>query len=303
METNLYTVVLIVSIIYLIRKKGEEEENFSIKIIGYFLLGTFSLNLNQFSLPLGFIVYLLFFRPTLNVKVKRMAAVFGLVAFVFMNYILPYAIHSYESRPIMIEHELESVYELNFQAEYERVTRELDLNNHNVMIQNFNINYLKDGDITDLSWQLIGHDGTIYHLYEVRYDFGKGVYRVTQSQLDTWLQYYELMEAGRFFEHLSLLDVKELTYEKGDYSYYVIQNSGERINVREKSNEEKYFISNGEEIQLVDDEKFSVEGHYVITMAMKKIEEKRNKQGDLIQESFEGTELSYYLFDVVFGEK
>ena len=188
MASIVYTVILIVSFLFLVLKKGEAESYFPIKIIGYFILGSFAFNFNQIPLPLGFVVCLLFFRPTINVDVKRMASVFGVLAFILVYWILPFAIHEWESRPIFIEHELGSVYTMNYQDEYELIKQELKLENQNLRLEDFEVEYVKDGRITDLSWQLVGQNGNSYKLYQIRYEIGKSRYRVTNSQLEKWLQ-------------------------------------------------------------------------------------------------------------------
>lgn len=296
-----YLVILIVSFLFLVRKKNEAESYFRLKIIGYFILGSFAFYFNEISLPLGFIVYLLFLRPTLNVGEKRMAAVFGFLAFILVHWILPFAIHEWESRPLYIDHELGSVYTMNFQDEYELVKQELKLKNENCRLERFEVEYDKDGRVTKLGWHLRRHNGNSFNLYQIQYDIGKSRYRVTNSQHDTWLQYYRLIDADRFFENLSVLDIKDITLAKGEFSYYVIQSTGERIGYAVK-NRTHFFISNGE-IKLLADEQLPVQGYDISTFAMKKMSEKRDHQGNIIQEGFAGTEFSDYLFDVDFGEK
>ncbi|MEH6957621.1 hypothetical protein [Neobacillus drentensis] len=299
MASIVYAVILIVSFLFLVLKKGEAESYFPIKIIGYFILGSFAFNFNQIPLPLGFIVYLLFFRPTLNVDVKRRASVFGVLAFILVHWILPFAIHEWESRPIFIEHELGSVYTMNYQDEYELIKQELKLENQNLRLEDFEVEYAKDGRITDLSWQLLGQNDNSYNLYQIRYDIGKSRYRVTNSQLEKWLQYNRLIEADHFFENLKVLDTIEFTHATGDFSSYVIRSTGERINYAIE-NRTHFFVSNGE-IQLLDDKQLPVECYYISTFAMKKTEENRDDQGNITQENFEDTESSDYLFDVNFA--
>lgn len=89
MASIVYTVLLIVNVIFLVRKKADEESNFPLKIIGYFILGSFAFNMNQISLPVGFVVYLLFFHPKVNGQVKRKAAVSGVIAFVVVHWMIP----------------------------------------------------------------------------------------------------------------------------------------------------------------------------------------------------------------------
>ena len=301
MASIVYTVILIVSFLFLVRKMDETESYFPLKVIGYFIVGSFAFNFNQIPLPLGFIVYLLFFRPTLNKDVKRMASVFGVLAFILVHWIFPFAIHEWQSRPIFIEHELGSVYTMNFQDEYEQVKQELKIENKNLRLEDFEVNYVKDGRITDLSWQLLEQNGNSYNLYQIRYDIDRSKYRVTESKLDSWIQYTRLIEAEHFFENLNVLDVKDITHAKGTFSSYVIRSTGERINYA-IGNRTHFLISN-REIQLLDDEQLPVEGYYISTFAMKKTEEKRDDKGNITQESFEGIELSDYLFDVNFGEE
>jgi hypothetical protein len=184
-----YTVILLVCFLFLLRKKDDIESYFPLRIIGYFVLGSFAFNFNQISFPLGFIAYLLFFRPKLNVHVKRIATVFGVLAFILIHWILPYAINEWESRPKFIEHELGSVYTMNFQDEFELIKQELNLENNSLRLENFEVDYVEDGRITELRWQLLEQNGNSYNLYQIRYDFSKSRYRVMYSKLDTWLQY------------------------------------------------------------------------------------------------------------------
>lgn len=301
MASIVYTVIFIVSFLFLIRKNVDSESYFPLKIIGYFILGSFAFNFNQISLPLGFVVYLLFFRPKLNMQVKQLAAVFGFLAFIFVHWIIPYAIEIWESRPIFIEHELGSVYTMNFQEEYKLIKQELNLENNSLKLEDFEVDYSKDGRITELRWRLLGHNGNSYNLYKIQYDIGKNRYRVKDSQLDTWIQYNRLIDADHFFENLNVLDIKDITHAKGDFSSYGIQSTGERINYAIE-NQTHFVVSNGE-IQVLDDDQLPVEGYCIATFAIKKTGEERNDQGIVTQESFEGTQSSDYLFDVNFGEE
>ncbi|KGR77995.1 hypothetical protein [Ureibacillus manganicus] len=296
MLSIVYTVILIVSFIFLVLKKEDAESYFALKIVGYFILGSFALNINEISLPLGFIVYLLFFRPSANIDVKRMASIFGVLAFILVHWILPYAIDEWNKRPVFIEHELGSVYTMNFQDEYEQIKQELKLENQNSRLENFKIEYVKDGRITDLSWDLLVQNSSTYNLYHIRYDIGKRSYQITINEVETWTQYNRLIEADHFFENLNMLDINSVTEAKGEFSSFVIQSTGERTNYGVE-NRTLYFVLNGE-TELLDDIQLPVECYYISTYAMKKTSEIKDDQGEIRQESFEGTEYSDYLFDV-----
>ncbi|GHI00997.1 hypothetical protein [Neobacillus kokaensis] len=298
MASIIYTIILIISLLFLIRKKDDFESYFLLKIMGFFILGSFAFHFNQISLPLGFLVFLLFFRPKLNVDVKRKAAVYGVLAFMMVNWILPYAVNVWESRPIFIEHKFGSIYTMNFLDEYELVWQELKLENNDLRLEDFEVDYDRDGKITDLEWQLLGQNDKSYNHYQIRYESDKSRYRVTFSQLDTWLQYNRLIEAGHFFEILNVLDIKGITHSKGDFSSYGIKSTGERVNYG-MENRTHFTVLNAE-IQTLSDEQLPVEGYYISTFAMQKSGEERDKRGNIIQESFEGAKPSDYLFDVNF---
>src|SRR4051794_26766781 len=110
MASITYTIILLGSFFYLVRKAEEPEPNFPLKIIGYFILGSFAFTFNLISIPLGFIVYLLVFRPKLNVHIKRTASVFGFLTFIVVQWLFPFANLEWQGRAVSIEHKLGSVY-------------------------------------------------------------------------------------------------------------------------------------------------------------------------------------------------
>ncbi|PJN87236.1 hypothetical protein [Bacillus sp. mrc49] len=300
MASIVYTAILISSIIFLARKNVDKETYFPLKIFGYFILGSFTFHLNQISLPLGFIVYLIFFRPKLNVQGKRIAAVFGFSAFIIVQWMIPYVIDGWENRPISMEHELGSVYTVDFQEENERVMRKLNVESSSLRLDNFEVDYTEDGSITDLSWKLGGQNDDGYTLYQIEYDMDKNRYHIMKSQLETGPHSNQSLDAERFFKNLSVLDIKDITHAKGDFTSYVIKSTGERIHYSE--GKPTHIISEGE-IKLVENDQVPIEGYIISTFAMKKTGEKRNDRGNISQESFESTESSEYLLDVNAGEK
>ena len=296
MVSIVYIVILLISFLFLVRKKEETESYLPLKIIGYFVLGSFAFTINQLSLPLGFIVYLMFFRPKLNGHVKRIAVVMGFLAFMLVQWILPYAINQWEGRPVFIKHELSSVYKVNFQDEYERITQELKLENNSLRLEDFEVDYVEDGRMTDLRWQLVGQKDNRYTLYKIQYDFSKNRYQVKYRQLEAWPRFILLVDADHFFDILHVLNMKDITQSKGHYSSYGIQSSGERINYAEENH--TYFIESNGTIQMLGHEQLPVEGYSISIFGMEKTSEERDRQGNITQESFEGKEPSVYLFDV-----
>jgi hypothetical protein len=299
MASIIYTIILIVIFLILIRKKNDEESYFPLKVIGYFILGSFALNLNQISLPLGFVLYLLFFRPKLNEHVKRIAAIYGVVAFVLVHWILPVAIQEWESRPHFIEHEIDSVYSMGFQSDFKLIKGKFKIENNELKLEDFEVDYVKDGSIKELNWQLLSHQNDRYTHYKINYDVDNKRYRVTKSQLDTWLQYDYLIDAGLFFENLKILDIKDIMQDKGEFPYYVIRSSGESVfhTIDESVDLHTLFVVENGEIHSINKEQLPIEGYEITTFAMKKTGEQRNKLGNITQESFEGIRTTGYLFN------
>lgn len=301
MASIVYTVILIVSFLFLIWKKDDTESYFPLKVIGYLVLGSIAFKLNHISLPLGFVVYLLFFRPKLNIRIKEIAALLGVFAFILVYWIMPYVTHKWESRPINLEHKLGSVYTMNFQDEIKLVEQKLNLDNNSLKLEDFEVDYTEDGSMTDLRWQLLGQNGNSYNHYQIKYEFNKNKYRIIYSQSDTWLQYNRLIDANYFFENLNVIDIKAITHAKGHFSSYVIRSDGEQTSYA-VNNHTHYVVLNGK-IKLLNDIQLPVETYYISTFALKKTGEKRDQHGHITQMSFEGTQTSDYLFGLNFDEK
>ncbi len=82
---TIFLIFIIGGLIYLYNQKEDNEDYLLLKLIGFYLLGAFSFNLNLsgfiFVLPLGFFIYLLFFKTKdrFNSDIKRNAAILGVV--------------------------------------------------------------------------------------------------------------------------------------------------------------------------------------------------------------------------------
>jgi hypothetical protein len=296
MASGVYTVLFVVSILYLVRKKVEEEANFLPKIIGYFILGSLNLTLNEVSLPLGFFVYLLFFRPRVNIRAKQMAAYLGVFAFILTFWILPFADNQLVSLPKSIDSELGSVYEIDFKHENERIIHEIGLEEKDWKLEDFEVEYGKDSRIINLRWQLAIQNDSHFDLYKIQYDTDKSRYQVRHSEADSWLQYDRLVVAWRFFEILDGLNIKEITEAKGSYSSYIIRSSGDREGYATEDLANMTVLEG--EIQELEDEELPVEGYSISSFALEKTGEERDEQGIITHESFQSVDSAVFLFDI-----
>ncbi|QNK57531.1 hypothetical protein [Paenibacillus sp. PAMC21692] len=82
-----WLIVLVIGIVILYNNREQEEELLALKLVGYYLLGTFFFSINGLVLPIGFVISL-FMRPSQNRGVKRGSAIFGLVLMIIGQFIL-----------------------------------------------------------------------------------------------------------------------------------------------------------------------------------------------------------------------
>lgn len=79
----LWLLVIALGLIYIYSNyKTDEEDMLGLKLVGYYFLGGFHLNLEALPIPLGIIIYLFAFKPTSNIDAKKYSACFGFAGFV-----------------------------------------------------------------------------------------------------------------------------------------------------------------------------------------------------------------------------
>lgn len=72
------TIVVIFVLMLFYRNREEDEGYLGLKLVGYYILGTFNLKIG-ILIPIGFIIWLLLFHPKTNQTIKRYSAIFGLL--------------------------------------------------------------------------------------------------------------------------------------------------------------------------------------------------------------------------------
>jgi hypothetical protein len=82
------TILEIVVLIILYKKRNEDEINLGWKLFGYSYLGAgFSIGTTHFSIPFGIIIALFFYRPQTNKTPKRYAAFVGFAFMLFSKFL------------------------------------------------------------------------------------------------------------------------------------------------------------------------------------------------------------------------
>ncbi len=65
-------------------RRDSPEDGLVLKLVGYLLLGLFTLTIDRVRLPLGFTIDLIFFnKECINARAKFTAVLFGLLGFMF----------------------------------------------------------------------------------------------------------------------------------------------------------------------------------------------------------------------------
>lgn len=280
-------ILFIVGVIFIIVKlKDDEEPYYGLKIVGYYFLGAFRFSVNKLHIPLGFIVYLLFFRNLQkNQRGKQYAVILGLIAFV-VALMIPAIAESYYERTRYVEPATTNIYEFDFQSHWKEVAEILDFDESSIRtarIEDLNIDYEKDGELKGLRYEVTWREQGQYRHASVDFHGGQKKFRVRAMKVSQWLQYDRLISPERLFKKLDQIDIKHLIPE-GDFAYYGFVFGG-WANFGIKDGET--FIIEGNKIVPFTGE-LPIKGYWIKTFGMKQTGE----------HSYSSTHGHYYLFDV-----
>ena len=258
------------------------------KLLCYYLLGSFRFNLNKLSVPLGFILNLIFFHPKLNPRIKRNAALLGLLLYI-IGLSLPLMNKYLYERPKQVIANSVSTNTIDFQKDWQLMKEKLEVNEE-TRLQEFNLNYNTDGTIRNLKFQLILRKDEGFVHYSIDLLPHKGKYILRPRKIEQWLQYNRLVTAERFFYNISLLNLAD-TKPSGSHEWYVISSRGELVNYAIKENNKFLIISKGNVRNIRNDE-LPVKGFLISSYGM----QKKSESTDFI--SYEGDKSMDYFFDV-----
>lgn len=283
----IFPLLLIAGIIFIIVKmKDDEESYYALKVIGYYILGSFRFSFNTIHMPLGFIIFLLALRsPEKNQKGKRYAAVLGLISFA-LALIVPAVGESYYERTRYAEFTTSNVYEFDFQSHWQEVAKTLELDKMDMgtaRIEDLDIDYEEDGELKRLSYEVTWkEEGRLSHA-RVHFDERKKKFRVRAVKIEEWLQYQRLISVEKLFEKLDQINIKNLT-PKGSFVYYCLS-IGEWGSFR-VGDGKKFTIEENKIIPFTGE--LPVKCNFIVIFGMKQIGE----------HSYSSADDHYYLFDV-----
>ena len=221
-------VIMIVAIIGLVKIhkcKEEDEEYLVLKMIGFYLLGSFSFNFNitEFTyifVPIGFFVYYLFMehKERKNKVLKNKCAKWGLIILTisFVSNNLNGIMNHFEYRDININ-STGNIKDLSL--EWKTIKSKCNIDD-NVPLDGARIIYNKDGKIEDLTYFLIDYnknksyqvnfENENYHIVVNKYD---GYDYNFNSHYDTKTENF-LKVVNHINDSHKMMDHNEINYEK-----------------------------------------------------------------------------------------
>lgn len=221
-------VIMIVAIIGLVKIhkcKEEDEEYLVLKIIGFYILGSFSFNFNitEFTyifVPIGFLVYYLFMehKERKNKVLKNKCAKWGLIILIisFVSNNLNGIMNHFEYRDININ-STGNIKDLSL--EWKTIKSKCNIDD-NVPLDGARIIYNKDGKIEDVTYFLIDYnknksyqvnfENENYHIVVNKYD---GYDYNFNSHYDTKTENF-LKVVTQISDSHKMMDYNEINYEK-----------------------------------------------------------------------------------------
>lgn len=217
--------ILVIVLIILIYTKREEDESYlGLKLIGYYFLGSFAFNINSLSLPLGFILYLLAFRPIINKNTKKMAAILGLIVFI-INIVFSGVDNFTFKIPRHVPVSSDNIYSIDLQKDLNLIKNKFNIDTP-LSIKRFLMSFDNEGLIENIEYTLEDNNGTNSLLYNVNYikNDGGSKYTITKDKINntsstdiffTTLASDTFLEADYFLEKINVLKNKKLnkTYD------------------------------------------------------------------------------------------
>ncbi|MBG9944936.1 hypothetical protein ABD77_23890 [Brevibacillus formosus] len=254
----LLTIILIGLLVFIYQKREETESNLGWKVVGYFWLGAFTFKVNETPLPLGFLLFLLIFRPMTNVKTKKRSAYLGLACFLILHLILPAVERDLFERPRDVAAASDNMFQINFTNDWMTIRDQLKIDEHARLVY-FKANYQKNGQIDRLYYNVVSVSEKDSIYYDIHFSADTNRYTIGAEKVGVeGLEYVEFVEASRFFEVLDEVQVRNLSLEQ-PFVGYTLRFDGERIKDADEYRR-KYLIL-GKEIKTITSDQLPIEGY------------------------------------------
>lgn len=263
------TILAIILLIFFYRKRKEDESNLGFKILGYYLLGAFSFTINGFTLPLGFLIFLLFVRPNQNVKTKQRVVYLGLAVFL-LQLIIPTVEEYFYERPRQVSSSSDNLYNIDFTGDWNTIRHRMQIDS-NARLENFHTEYQQNGQIKYLNYDLVSHGEDSFIYYNVVFSTETKAYTIRRHKVgDQWMQFDRSVLANRFFEVLDLVQVRQLL-PKHSYQEMALNSDGDLISYAVEDRK-KYLIQENQLKEITNDE-LPIKGFFITSCGTVKMNE------------------------------
>lgn len=254
----LLTIILIVLLVIIYKKREETESNLGWKVVGYFWLGGFAFKGDETPLPLGFLLFLLIFRPKTNVKTKKRSAYLGFVCFLILHLILPAVERDLFERPRDVVAASDNMFQINFTNDWMTIRDQLKIEEHARLVY-FKAHYQKNGQIDDLYYYVVSVSGKNSVYYDINFSADTNRYTIRAEKIGVeGLEYVKFVKASRFFEVLDEVQVRNLSLEQ-PFVGYTLRFDGERI--KETDEYQQKYVILGKEIKTITRDQLPTEGY------------------------------------------
>lgn len=222
--TIMVTVLIIGSLVMLYRKRTDPENGLGWKLIGHMLLGGFTFTVNSLRLPLGFAIYLLFFRkPRPNLAIKQKAALLGLLMYV-LQLAGPAIVNHLGSNPENKTMRNISAEELGVDGVWKMVAARAPFGS-NAKLQSFEAVRSENGDVLEMHFEVIEHNPAAERFLHTSATYRGKDQSVFVKRYNTteWLQYPRQMMAEHFIERVQTLKLMDLKPSDSDHRYVKLE--------------------------------------------------------------------------------
>ncbi|WP_226665340.1 hypothetical protein [Metabacillus litoralis] len=265
----------IVLILVFYRKSKEEEPFLLLKLFGFTFLGAFMLDLNGLKLPLGFAVFLLFFRqPKVNAKTKNFAAYIGLVIFV-LGILIPQIENMIYERTLHVDILDTNFYSGSLLEEIENLRNQLDMDDNSIELSELELTIDEDGTYEGFKLELVeqNYEGTVNY-YNIDLSNDKRRLEIKRQKVKEY-EYqnnYMYTDAKLVLGNLDLVTDSMLDFE--GYKYIQLITDGRRVNYADKGKENFQINTAGK--NKIDNNQLPVQAIVVSLCKGNKIDEYQN---------------------------